>query len=264
MDTPTTADLHLTSALAVKLPPFWPQNAKVWFAQAEAQFALGRITASQTKFYHTTASLNETVAREVEDLLEPQGDHPYEHLKQKLMDRFVPTEEERFRTLTNTSPLGDRRPTQLLREMRHAAAGIVDVESPFFRQLFLHRLPPAVQLVLKAFRSATIDDLARAADNLVAVDSPVNAMTGANAAVDSSDAQQLRQDIADLRRQVRSLTMSPSRFRSAPASSPRTSPSRHPARRRSSPSPPTNVCYFHRKFGRRARRCRQPCSFSGN
>uniref|UniRef100_A0A5S6QTC1 RNA-directed DNA polymerase n=1 Tax=Trichuris muris TaxID=70415 RepID=A0A5S6QTC1_TRIMR len=202
MDTPTTADLHLTSALAVKLPPFWPQNAKVWFAQAEAQFALGRITASLTKFYHTIASLNETVAREVEDLLEPQGDHPYEHLKQKLMDRFVPTEEERFRTLTNTSPLGDRRPTQLLREMRHAAAGIVDVESPFFRQLFLHRLPPAVQLVLKAFRSATIDDLARAADNLVAVDSPVNAMTGANAAVDSSDAQQLRQDIADLRRQL--------------------------------------------------------------
>ncbi|KFD62526.1 hypothetical protein M514_09014 [Trichuris suis] len=96
MDTPTTGDLHLTSALAVKLPPFWPQNAKVWFAQAEAQFGLGRITASQTKFYHTIASFNETVAREVEDLLEPQGDRPYEHLKQKLMHRFVPTEEERF------------------------------------------------------------------------------------------------------------------------------------------------------------------------
>ncbi|KFD69783.1 hypothetical protein M514_17905, partial [Trichuris suis] len=133
---------------------FWPHNAKLWFAQAEAQFVLSRITASSTKFYHTIASLNETVASEVEDLLEPQGDHPYEHLKQKLLKRFATTEEQCFRALTDDSPLGDRRPKQLLREMRHAAAGVVDVDSSFFRQLFLHRLPPNVQLVLKAFRTA--------------------------------------------------------------------------------------------------------------
>ena len=28
------------SAVSVKLPPFWPNKAKLWFAQAKAQFLL--------------------------------------------------------------------------------------------------------------------------------------------------------------------------------------------------------------------------------
>ena len=28
------------SAVSVKLPPFWPDKTKLWFAQAEAQFTI--------------------------------------------------------------------------------------------------------------------------------------------------------------------------------------------------------------------------------
>ncbi|KFD67383.1 hypothetical protein M514_20419, partial [Trichuris suis] len=238
MDPSHTADLPVTAAVSVKLPIFWPHNAKLWFAQAEAQFVLSRITASSTKFYHTIASLNETVASEVEDLLEPQGDHPYEHLKQKLLKRFATTEEQCFRALTDDSPLGDRRPKQLLREMRHAAAGVVDVDSSFFRQLFLHRLPPNVQLVLKAFRTASIDELARAADDILPMESPVNVVTATSTTVDSPSLQELRDEIQELRRQVRLLTVDLSRSRRERAGPSSSSPSQRAARRSSSPSLP--------------------------
>ena len=32
--------------LALKLPVFWPDKAEVWFAQADAQFAIKSITVS--------------------------------------------------------------------------------------------------------------------------------------------------------------------------------------------------------------------------
>ena len=36
--------------VAMKLPAFWPDAAKVWFAQADAQFAIKAVTVLKTKF----------------------------------------------------------------------------------------------------------------------------------------------------------------------------------------------------------------------
>ena len=41
--------------LSMKLPVFWPDAAKVWFSQAEIQFAICNVTVSKTKFYHYVA-----------------------------------------------------------------------------------------------------------------------------------------------------------------------------------------------------------------
>ena len=43
--------------IAVKLPQFWPDKARLWFVQAEAQFTLGKITAEKTKFAHLVTML---------------------------------------------------------------------------------------------------------------------------------------------------------------------------------------------------------------
>ncbi|KFD60576.1 hypothetical protein M514_27242 [Trichuris suis] len=45
------------AAIAVKLPQFWPHAAKLWIAQAEAQFTLRQVTSSLTKFYYAIAAL---------------------------------------------------------------------------------------------------------------------------------------------------------------------------------------------------------------
>ena len=41
----------LAANVSMKLPIFWPDAAEVWFAQADAQFAIRSVTVSKTKFY---------------------------------------------------------------------------------------------------------------------------------------------------------------------------------------------------------------------
>ena len=44
----STADL--LAAVAVKLPPFWPDHIETWLIESELQFRLKGVTCSQTKF----------------------------------------------------------------------------------------------------------------------------------------------------------------------------------------------------------------------
>ena len=52
-----TAEQAKVSAVAVKLPPFWPDKTALWFAQADAQFVIKNITASKTKYAHAMTML---------------------------------------------------------------------------------------------------------------------------------------------------------------------------------------------------------------
>ena len=54
----SASDRHRVHAVALKLPEFWADNAHVWFAQTEAQFATKGITCRETKFYFSIAALD--------------------------------------------------------------------------------------------------------------------------------------------------------------------------------------------------------------
>ena len=47
----TAADLLM--AVAIKLPPFWPNNIKTWLVQAKSQFHLKGVVTSQTNVTHS-------------------------------------------------------------------------------------------------------------------------------------------------------------------------------------------------------------------
>ncbi|KFD44941.1 hypothetical protein M514_14182, partial [Trichuris suis] len=267
MDTTAVNSKFSASALAVKLPQFWPQNAKLWFAQAEAQFALSNVTASLTKYYYTIASLTDAIGSDVDDLLDNKGDTPYEVLKAKLLERFTTSTEEKFHSLMDASPIDDQRPTQLLRHMRRMATGVVDPQSSMFRQLFLQRLPPSVQLILKAIPTADVDELARTADKMLPMSQSVSTLVKTGTFHESAELQALRDEVTELREQVRSLAITPTPPRGRRSSSTSPPPLRVINRRRQrSPQnfPSSPICYYHRTFGRQARRCRPPCTFQGN
>ena len=82
---PTPATL---ASVSVKLPPFWPSDPEIWFAQVEATFTTRRITAEKTRFDYVIASLSPEVATEIRDLvLKPPETTPYKILKEQLIRR---------------------------------------------------------------------------------------------------------------------------------------------------------------------------------
>ena len=238
------------AAVQLKLPPFWPADPQVWFAQVEAQFSTRNITVQRTKFDYVVASLAPEFATEVRDLvLQPPEATLYDKLKEQLIKRTAASEQRRLQQLFNAEELGDRKPTQLLRRMQQLLGEkATNTDAAFMRELFLQRLPSNVRMLLASTPdTGNLEDLAQLADKVVEVAVPSVANVNA-----STDLQQLRQEVADLKGMLQSLKLT-----------------RRPPRSRSaSPAPPTQqpqeLCWYHAKFGDQAQKCKPPCSKSGN
>ena len=129
------------SAVSVKLPPFWPDKAVLWFAQAEAQFLLRSITVDQTKFAHVMTMLDSKTAEYAMDIIwAPPENDAYGALKARLTGAYAFSEDERAERLLNMSGLGDKTPSQCLSSMLML---VPDGQEPgfLFRRLFMRQLP---------------------------------------------------------------------------------------------------------------------------
>ena len=74
-DVLSAADLLMY--VAVKLPPFWPDNIKFWLIQSESQFCLKGLTFSQTKFDYVVQAMSQSDAVKVLDLIRASPADPY-------------------------------------------------------------------------------------------------------------------------------------------------------------------------------------------
>lgn len=248
--------------LGVKLPPLWRNNIKLWFVQAESNFQLSAITADITKYNTVVAAIDPQTISAVSDiLLNPPASNKYDTLKNRMIQELSDSENKQIRKLLSELQLGDDRPSQLLRKMRELAGTAISDE--FLRTLFLQRLPSDMQSIL-SISSESLDNMAKMADkiadvrsdtvagNLCAIggersnssDSPLNEMAA------------LRAEIAALTKQVQKLSREHSRGRS------RGRYSKSPHRRKEDSA--GDFCYYHENFGKKARKCRSPCSFPKN
>lgn len=62
------ADSGTHGLTSLKIPPYWPSDPHLWFAQVEAQFFTKRITSQKVKFSHVVASLAPEFASVVRDI----------------------------------------------------------------------------------------------------------------------------------------------------------------------------------------------------
>lgn len=216
-----------TMAVSIKIPPFWPDDAEVWLAQIEAQFKARNISNSNTKFYQVVSALTPEVACQVRDvILQPDVQNPYENLRDEILKRLTDTKEQKFQKLLQMDSIGDRKPTQLLRQMQMLLG---EHEGDFLKQLFMSKLSSEVQAILTCHQTKSLKDIAEIADSIMLALNKQEPRT--HQISEESEINALRNEIEKLKIQR---------------------------------SNSNQICWYHQRFGKNAKKCFKPCQFSGN
>lgn len=245
--------------VGVKLPPFWPDEPAVWFAQVEGHFLLSRISDDKTKFYYIVSQLEHRYAAEVKDIIiAPPPGCSYDTLKAELIKRLSQSREKEVKQLLTHEELGDRRPSQFLRHLRHLAGSKIPDE--FLKTIWTSRLPAHVQTAIASQPSSDLNSLADLADAVIDIVSPTPHVAATSSAA-RSPLEVMARQIAELTKKVESLTMEGRRSRQPTRGS-----QRDHSRNRSNTRSQSNyrrfpTCWYHSKFGTKATKCQRPCDY---
>lgn len=125
------------------------------------------------------------------------------------------------------------------------------------RTLWLGRLPPQAQAILATRSEDRLEDIARQADQIIEI---TNRTTVAAAAAAPAT---LEEQIKALTRQVERLTTQAreQRSRSRDRSRNRKTKDRTSSQTRRHTGTDDGQCFYHYRFGEKAKKCRQPCSY---
>lgn len=218
-------------AATVKLPEFWEHDPEPWFQHVEAQFRLRGITADETRYFHVVAALDARTTRRVMSVLrDPPAADKYGAIKTLLLRLYQLSDAERADRLFSLNGLGDSKPTELMENML-ALLGSGDA-SFLFVQLFLRQLPPPVRTALASSQLVATKDyrgLAEEADRILLATrqySVHSLLDEASAAAPDEPEVNAVAAVVD-------------------------------GRRKGDP-----FCFYHRRFGTKARRCIPPCTFA--
>lgn len=252
--------LEVNVTRQVKLPPFWQANPTLWFAQVDAQFFTFNIKSDNAKYFTVVAALDSSVLQQISDIIEaPPETDKYDSLKKNLIARFTDSQERQLRKLLNEIELGDKKPSQLLREMK-ALAG-TKIDKSVLRTLWLQRIPSRVQIVLSASKDEDLTELSNMADKIMEISSPDHiASVSQNPAApkDDSTTTALANIIESLQKQMITLTDKVDKL--SRNQHQRRYSSRSRSRPRHQSEDGNSECYFHRRFGDSAKNCRPPCN----
>ena len=143
----------------VSPPKFYKFNPSAWFKIVEAHLRVAKIKTRATKFDHVLLSLDPEVAAEIDDFLA-------DRLCDVLRKCFTLSEAEKLKQLENLGPLGEMKPSQLLREMQRLNNNQVE-KSPLLEIMFFSRLPAYVRQQVKR-ANLSLNEKADLADELIA------------------------------------------------------------------------------------------------
>jgi len=260
--------------IAVRIPPFWPEEPELWFTQLEGQFTLCGINDDEARYAHVLSKIEPMQAREIKDVItRPPMTEKYKTLKRALIQRLTDSKEQRIRQLLEQEELGDRRPSQFLRHLITLAGA--SVPSDLIRTLWLGRLPAQMQAILATRMEDKLEEVAEQADRIheignravvaaitpKATQAPQQPSTSQTAA--EAQVLMLSKQIAALTVQMAKLTEDWNKEKARNRARSR-SRSRHRFRPRSRTPRNDGVCYYHRRFGQDAKKCTHPCTYKEN
>lgn len=241
--------------VAVRIPPFWPDEPEIWFAQVEGQFAIANITTDTTKFHYVIGQLEPQYAKEVKDIIvKPPASDKYQKLKSELIKRLSSSNEKKVNQLLLHEELGDRKPSQFLRHLQSLAG--TNVPEDFIKSIWTNRLPANIQTVMAAQTSVPLEALADIADRIKDITTPSAQVASTSASPQVLEV--LAKELVELRKEVNALTIRhrQSRSRERGTRHIRSSSKRSDSNYRKFP-----ICWYHYKFGSKAKTCMTPCDY---
>ncbi|GBM72680.1 hypothetical protein AVEN_52854-1 [Araneus ventricosus] len=144
---------------AVQIPVFNRSDPGLGFVMCESTFALATpkaITESVTKYNYIVSHLPPDSASLIRDvLMKPDATDPYSQIKKELINRSGESFQHEIRKLLSGEELGNRKPSELLRNMKRRAESL-NVADNLMLELFLQRLPSSVQTILAAVSELTL------------------------------------------------------------------------------------------------------------
>lgn len=243
-----------TNRITIRIPPFWPEEPELWFAQLEGQFSLYGIIEDEAKYAYTLSRIEAKQAREIKDVItHPPTQNKYETIKKALIRRLTDSQEQRIRQLLEREELGDRKPSQFLRHLSTLASSTVP--SDLLRTLWLGRLPQHMQTILATRTHDKLAEVAEQADRIHEINSnktlvlATTAQTVQTAGRSTWEEQMetLSKQVATLTTQMTKMTKQLGRERSR-----RRERSHSRNRPRSKTPKQEGVCFYHRRFGQEA------------
>lgn len=239
-----------------KLPPFYSQEPEFWFSQVEAQFDIHGITQDGTKFAYIIAHAEKEFLPHIINLTRnPPDEGKYDAIKEKILSVFGETEEARLRKIfCSGRNLEGKKPSHFLQEMRNTAGERVN--DAILRTLFLEQLSEQARCILSISDEVNLDKLAKMADKIADIQHPP-VISEMHKPVTSDSVQQgsLAVIISRLDKLEANLGQrSRSSSRGAGGST----------RPRSKPRVFKKnglYCFYHFRFGDKARKCEQPCEW---
>ncbi|GFS65859.1 transposon Tf2-6 polyprotein [Trichonephila clavipes] len=259
-----TSETVEVARIALRLPPFWKSNVRLWIAQCDHAFTFSGISSDDTKYSALVANLDAETLSYVSDIvLSPPNSDKYHTLSQRLITQFSHSETQKIKKLLTDLQLGDEKPSHLLRKMKELSNG--QLQDDFLQSLWLQRMPPHIQTVLSA-SSEPLDKLAIIADKVsevVGSSSTICAATTVPPPSQSSSCSvqptmdSLARQIQELSLQVAELTRERNSSRHQRYSSDR----RRSHSRSRSVNRGSGICYYHRRCKEQARKCVSPCAF---
>ncbi|GFT90813.1 uncharacterized protein TNCV_2726761 [Trichonephila clavipes] len=259
-----TSETVEVARIALRLPPFWKSNVRLWIAQCDLAFTFSGISSDDTKYSALVTNLDAETLSYVSDIvLSPPNSDKYHTLSQRLIAQFSDSETQKIKKLLTDLKLGDEKPSHLLRKMKELSNG--QLQNDFLQSLWLQRMPPHIQTVLSA-SSEPLDKLAIIADKVSEVVGASSTICAAKTVPPPSQSSScnaqptmdsLARQIQELSLQVAELTKERNSSRHQRYSSDR----RRSHSRSRSVNRGSGICYYHRRYKEQARKCVSPCAF---
>lgn len=278
--TTVTSDVA-TISLPARLPPFWRQNPRLWFAQFEAAVAASKIGEDQ-KFNLVVPLLGCNDLEQIADIiLNPPATGKYNVLKNRLISTYQESDHRQLQKLLSGLELGDSKPSQLLRKMRELSGQLLTDEA--LKVIWLNQIPTQIRGVLSINTESTLETLAAMADKMIehfentTVAAMSTSTTPESIQQSTSNQQQLQisllskqieklsLEIAELRsHQERSMYCRPQPYHHSRSNSRARTLERERSRSRPKckPGDANWLCFYHYRYGDAARKCELPCAKS--